>query len=489
MKLAKTVVALVAFVVAFAAQSQPSPETVRVKGRGIGETKILALKDAYRDVVERAVGLYVDSEQAIKNDALVKDRILTHSDAYVEKYDLVNTETKGGLIKVEILATVRKADLTKRLSEFMPTQTANLSKVNQSLHAQIVTEMKMNDDARTLVSAEFSKLSPLAQMMKVQLAQMKPKVEKTDNPDIVRLSYPLIVRVDHDRYYKEFVPRVTRIFDQIKVAPSKRLELRADAKLAEEYVKAVEGKFGKAAAYVSPSDEKPSEGFESPLSYVGLAQGEKYQDVFFLSGNVLGVQYILSGVSPDWSRSAFGYRTMDKYDEMYRQLRREFIISDNNRNRVDSIPENCTFAVGVIEESRAKGRAYTGHLYKIPYECVEVLCKWQCGLCYSTEQNYTYDYDPKAPTVCYWVSFKDSEGNEVASTGARLRNVDLMNVATTILVNPQEYDSQPKHGGKRLWMISPLIGGFAQSYIKWINVEVAKDDVLKIDSVSISPEE
>ena len=84
---------------------------------------------------------------------------------------------------------------------------------------------------------------------------------------------------------------------------------------------------------------------------------------------------------------------------------------------------------------------------------------------------------------------KDSEGNEVASTGARLRNMDLMNVATTILVNPQEYDGQPKHGGKRLWMISPLIGGFAQSYIKWINVEVAKDDVLKIDSVSISPEE
>ena len=36
-------------------------EIVKVKGRGVGADKTEALKDAYRDAVERAVGLYVDA--------------------------------------------------------------------------------------------------------------------------------------------------------------------------------------------------------------------------------------------------------------------------------------------------------------------------------------------------------------------------------------------------------------------------------------------
>jgi len=52
-------------------------EIVKVRGRGVGADKTEALKDAYRDAVERAVGLYVDAEQMMKNEELVKDQILT----------------------------------------------------------------------------------------------------------------------------------------------------------------------------------------------------------------------------------------------------------------------------------------------------------------------------------------------------------------------------------------------------------------------------
>ena len=43
-------------------------EIVKVMGRGVGADKAEALKDAYRDAVERAVGLYVDAEQMMKNE-------------------------------------------------------------------------------------------------------------------------------------------------------------------------------------------------------------------------------------------------------------------------------------------------------------------------------------------------------------------------------------------------------------------------------------
>lgn len=48
-------------------------EIVKVMGRGVGADKTEALKNAYRDAVERAVGLYVDAEQMMKNEELVKD--------------------------------------------------------------------------------------------------------------------------------------------------------------------------------------------------------------------------------------------------------------------------------------------------------------------------------------------------------------------------------------------------------------------------------
>ena len=43
-------------------------EVVKVKAKGVGADKTEALKDAYRDAVERAVGMFVDAEQMVKND-------------------------------------------------------------------------------------------------------------------------------------------------------------------------------------------------------------------------------------------------------------------------------------------------------------------------------------------------------------------------------------------------------------------------------------
>ena len=53
-------VAAMAFAAAFAF-AQDS-EIVKVLGKGTGADKTEALKDAYRDAIERAVGMYVDAE-------------------------------------------------------------------------------------------------------------------------------------------------------------------------------------------------------------------------------------------------------------------------------------------------------------------------------------------------------------------------------------------------------------------------------------------
>ena len=58
-----------------------------------------------------------------------------------------------------------------------------------------------------------------------------------------------------------------------------------------------------------------------------------------------------------------------------------------------------------------------------------------------------------------------------------------------VLLEDTEYRNSSSVGGKRLWLISPLVGGFAMSFVKWVNIDVPKDDVAKIATASISVEE
>ena len=181
------VISAMAMFVAFAGDV----EVVKVKGRGVGADKTEALKDAYRDAVERAVGLYVDAEQMVKNEELVTDQILTQSNAYIEKYDIAKESKSGdGQVSVTILAEVRKRALTRRIRDIMPSNTIDLSDISKDLHAQIVTDFKANDDALTIIRNELKDLQPLKQLMKVTLGTPKPVVESVkEDPSMVRLWY------------------------------------------------------------------------------------------------------------------------------------------------------------------------------------------------------------------------------------------------------------------------------------------------------------
>jgi hypothetical protein len=116
-------------------------EVVKVYGSGVGLNKMEALKDAYRDAIERAVGLYVDAEQIVEKEELVKDKIITHSSAYIEKCRIKKQSVDAkGMLSITIIAEVRKTQLLNRIKNVMSPQSQSLTKVNQKLHAQIITE-------------------------------------------------------------------------------------------------------------------------------------------------------------------------------------------------------------------------------------------------------------------------------------------------------------------------------------------------------------
>ena len=54
---------------------------VSTMGNGVGASAEEALKDSFRDAVERVVGVFVDAEAQAENDQLIHDQVLTHSNA------------------------------------------------------------------------------------------------------------------------------------------------------------------------------------------------------------------------------------------------------------------------------------------------------------------------------------------------------------------------------------------------------------------------
>lgn len=475
---------MIAVVVAMAmlAAFADDVEIVQVKGRGVGTDKTEALKDAYRDAVEHAVGLYVDAEQMMKNEKLVTDQILTQSNAYIEKYNIVVEAKKpNGHVAITILANVRKRDLAKKINDVMPSQSKDVASENQNLYAQIVTDFKANEDALSIVKNEFKDFSPVKQLMKASLGSITPIPETIDeDPSLVRLWYPIKIEVDKDKYYKEFAPRWSRILDQIKTSRTKRLDLRNNLKYVKAYNNSINKKFGMTrknrSGIMTRCDEKRDldlASFDNLMKW-GVALNEEYHGVMFFDTQVYGKKYLLGGLE-NWASEVFDSDGPEDFGGVIRRYHRykecvhEYFV----------MPEDCSFIIGLV--TAEKGTTLSGRLYKIPYECVKEIVAWQKRLVGEGKYNWYRD----AATTSFELNFTDASGEEVAGGSFMVRNYDVLNFGCVLLEDPDNHGN----GGKRLLLITPLVGGFAKRYVKWISVDVPQDDVAKIATAIVSVEE
>ena len=220
---------------------QAESDTVKVQGRGVGVNKDAALKDAYRDAIERAVGLYVDAETVVNNDQIVKDQILTQSNAYITDYRELSTERIDIGFEVRILATVKKQALTTKLTGVMPAQTVKIDSTSlQNVHAQLVTKEKRAEDSAALLKNALDGLNPMQSLM---VARIRPETQKIITADVansrnrrygrdaqlksnqVMLRYLFEVKLDREKYFAEFMPHLKRVLEQISISPPKEIRL------------------------------------------------------------------------------------------------------------------------------------------------------------------------------------------------------------------------------------------------------------------------
>jgi len=92
-------------------------EFYQVEAEGEGDNHQAALRAAMRDAIEKAVGIYVQSETEVENWMLKRDQIVTHTEAFITNYEINDKYKQGDLWHVKIFATVSNKKLVDKLQE------------------------------------------------------------------------------------------------------------------------------------------------------------------------------------------------------------------------------------------------------------------------------------------------------------------------------------------------------------------------------------
>ena len=463
-KIAKRVLVAVMLIAVSAAFAQ-NAEIVKVKGRGIGVSRSEALKDAYRDAVERAVGLYVDAEQMMKNEELLKDQILTQSNAYVEKYEVVKEDdSANGLVEIQILAQVRKSALTAKLNGVMPRQVFRLGDDAQNVHSRAVTKEKRDVDAVALLKNALDGVNLVKQLVKVSLADNKPIMRKAQDGK-ERVYYRFRFTIDEDKYYNAFLPPLLKVLDQISLEPSKTVRFSS-----------VEMKWNE-------DDEKWKE--TELRRYVNGewdAEGPFRQEVRV---DVDGRARFASGLSGDESDGGVWLDNIGFSDGV-----KSWAFSMIQRHCVDSVAQqeilnvrlqkdlarHKVFRVVVIVKMNRARTVIQAKEYAIPADCGEVVQKWLRDQ-WLGESAYSFR-DGKSTS--YNIVFSDETGEEVAAMPLAILNKAVSNV----FFGRTDHLKQGSETIVALY-VSPMVHCDATAYERWIGFGIPRDVLPTVKTVSV----
>lgn len=120
-----------------------------VEATGYANSEDEALKNAFKNAVEQSVGVLVDSSTIIRNQQLIKNEILTFSNGFIEKYNLISKKKDLDLWEITISAIVKQQDVLEKI-KVLNIQTKEIENSDQ-VYAQAVSSSKAKFDGENLL--------------------------------------------------------------------------------------------------------------------------------------------------------------------------------------------------------------------------------------------------------------------------------------------------------------------------------------------------
>jgi len=164
-----------------------------------------------KDVLQKVVGVYVDSDFRMNNDQIIKDEIITHSNGFIDHYKKMeeSDDPNGRGKTVTIKAWVKMRDFVNRMKKIVPRQCVAMDGV--LLDSELTNKL----NAEALLRKELGGLNPALDLLEVSLVDgIRPAIRDAAG-DSITLRYVFQLRFSKKRYYQEFVPRLSRLLDQI----------------------------------------------------------------------------------------------------------------------------------------------------------------------------------------------------------------------------------------------------------------------------------
>ena len=225
----------------FKSEAAPAASIKEITVTGMGETLEAAEKQALASAIRQAVGAYMDSKTIVENEEIIQDRILSVSNAFVEKYEVVGQPQKSsdGLIEITILAKVKTNQVVQALKE---NNLISGEVAGQNLWAEASTKVMNAQDAVAMLEAKIPELIKSVVTITPLNEKGTPKITKDSNgkevpstaPALVEedaatgeatLSWYLEMGIDRKYYNETLLPMVSKCMDAIMGVPPKIAQL------------------------------------------------------------------------------------------------------------------------------------------------------------------------------------------------------------------------------------------------------------------------
>lgn len=201
-------------------------ETITVTSMGLGTTVEGARKNAIQKAVRKALGEIVDAETITNNEEIIKDEVITYSDGFISKtLDISGPEKDPdlGLFSLAIQAEVIRSKVVKRLKE------VNVMVVEidgNSLFAQALSKMDQAESGKSLLAKALNEDLDPAKLIKCDLIHRDTNgklIRGSFGPDAIKilgdneieLTTFWEISIDLDSYYKQALPHLIKILNQV----------------------------------------------------------------------------------------------------------------------------------------------------------------------------------------------------------------------------------------------------------------------------------
>ena len=333
----------------------------------------------------------------------------------------------------------------------------------------MATDEKRNADAAALLRNALKDISPIQQLMKPTICVETQKTISSKeyerynrklNDDMVGIRYMFKIELDREKYFKEVVPKLKSILEQISLEPPREFSMtpmKLSSRSQYEFDSDRE-------AFLKYSDKKRYQSF--------------YSQIFAMKGALSGITFYYQP-SVMLHRESYSLDFDDRCDL-------SFWINPSAIRDYDRDEYNFSLFTLITEynDKSLNGKAVQ---YILDKESTKVMNEWFVNR--GCKENDT-------PSIIYNVVFLGADGEAI--------NVKLWKVNNTSLINFGSTSYRPIDRRKKryLWKspkievkdyrdkvgvfyATPFVGCVGESYLEWLDFKFYKDDLPKIKQVCI----